>query len=197
MCKLSKFTTKSGPALAVAGCLLILTFCVSAAVIPVGIPSWHRSVIKDTVVPTGKAADTLSPAARSAKLPADTGLLKNPPDSVMKVDSIRMSKDSVDAIVKYHADDSGVLIIATKDLFLYGKAKTDYKDLQLEAATIQYDQQSKTVRAYGATDSTGDIATKPQFTQGELKTISDSIFFNLETQKAYTKNTFFQEGEIL
>lgn len=182
--------------MAVAGCLLILTFCVSAAVIPVGIPSWHRSVIKDTVVPTGKAADTLSPAARSAKLPADTGLLKNPPDSVMKVDSIRMSKDSVDAIVKYHADDSGVLIIATKDLFLYGKAKTDYKDLQLEAATIQYDQQSKTVRAYGATDSTGDIATKPQFTQGELKTISDSIFFNLETQKAYTKNTFFQEGEI-
>lgn len=195
MRKLSKFTTKSAPALAVAGCLLILTFCVRAAVFPAGIPKWQLTRVNDTVPPAKKTDSTLS-APRPAKLPTDTGLLKNTPDSVVKVDSIRMSKDSVDAIVKYHADDSGVLIIATKDLFLYGKAKTDYKDLQLEAATIQYDQQSKTVRAYGATDSTGDIATKPQFTQGELKTISDSIFFNLETQKAYTKNTFFQEGEI-
>lgn len=180
--------------MAVAGCLLILTFCVRAAVVPVTGYGFQLLTVRDTL-PAKNLKDS-TPVLPAGKLPADSVLKTSQPDSVIKVDSIRMSKDSVDAIIKYHADDSGVLIIATKDLFLYGKAQTDYKDLKLEAATIRYDQNSQTVMAYGATDSTGDIASKPQFTQGEMKTISDSISYSLKNQKAYTRNTFLQEGEI-
>lgn len=180
--------------MAVAGCLLILTFCVRAAVHQVPGRGYGLFSATDTV-PVKKNKDS-TPVPGTSSITTDTVGGKQVPDSVLRVDSIRMSKDSVDAIIKYHADDSGVLIIATKDLFLYGKAKTDYKDLKLEAATIQYEQKTQTVKAYGATDTTGDISSKPQFTQGELKTISDSIFYNLGTQKAYTKNTFFQEGEV-
>ncbi len=112
------------------------------------------------------------------------------------VDTLKISKDSIDAPIQFNAEDSGVLIISTKEFILYGKAKVDYTDLKLEAATIKYDQQTQLVKAYGSRDSTGNPMSKPQFIQGEMKSISDSIFFNMKTGKGLTKNTFFQEGEI-
>lgn len=72
----------------------------------------------------------------------------------------------------------------------------DYSDLKLDAATIKYDQRSQMVQAYGSKDSTGNPASKPQFIQGEMKSISDTIFYNMKSGKGLTKNTFFQEGEI-
>ncbi|MES2003500.1 MAG: putative LPS assembly protein LptD [Bacteroidota bacterium] len=188
MSKHRKINVKSALGIAIAAYLLILTFYAQAG------GDGHRRLSFFTVIDTVPAKTTIDSIAKKPVTKADS--LSSRPDSVLRVDSIRLSKDSMDAIVKYHADDSGVLIIPTKELFLYGKAKTDYKDLKLEAATIQYDQRSQLVKAYGATDSTGDINTKPQFTQGELKTISDSILYSLKTQKAFTKNTFLQEGEI-
>jgi hypothetical protein len=187
--KQRKITTKSALGIAVAACLLILTFYAQAG----GRKNllWHSSQSISDTVPYKRPVDSAKTGAANKK-----DSLKNSPDSVIRVDTLRMSKDSVDAIIKYHADDSGVLIIPTKELFLYGKAKTDYKDLTLEAATIRYDQESQLVRAYGARDTTGDINSKPQFTQGDLKTISDSILYSLKNQKAFTKNTFLQEGEV-
>ncbi|MDP1843016.1 MAG: putative LPS assembly protein LptD [Sediminibacterium sp.] len=114
----------------------------------------------------------------------------------IKVDTLQMSSDSIDAPIKFIAEDSGVLIVPTREFFLYGKAKVDYTDLKLEAATIKYDQQLSLVKAYGSLDTTGNPLSKPQFIQGEMKSISDSIFFNMKTGKGLTKNTFFQEGEI-
>ncbi|OYW78980.1 MAG: organic solvent tolerance protein OstA, partial [Sphingobacteriia bacterium 32-37-4] len=113
------------------------------------------------------------------------------------IDSIASEiKDSIDAPIKYNAEDSGVLVISTREFFLYGKAKVDYTDLKLDAATIKYDQRSQMVQAYGSKDSSGNPASKPQFIQGEMKSISDTIFYNMKSGKGLTKNTFFQEGEI-
>ncbi|OYY11183.1 MAG: organic solvent tolerance protein OstA [Sphingobacteriia bacterium 24-36-13] len=114
----------------------------------------------------------------------------------IKTDTLKISKDSIDAPIKYNAEDSGVLIISTREFFLYGKAKVDYTDLKLDAATIKYDQRSQMVQAYGSKDSSGNPASKPQFIQGEMKSISDTIFYNMKSGKGLTKNTFFQEGEI-
>ena len=114
----------------------------------------------------------------------------------VKVDSIPMSTDSLDAIINYAADDSGVLFVPEKLFVLYGKGKTEYKDLQLEAAVIEFNQQTQMVKAYGNTDSTGNPNSKPQFTQGEMKTVSDSIFYNMKSNKGLIKNTYLQEGEI-
>lgn len=127
----------------------------------------------------------------------DTASKKNPADSIkIKTDTLKISKDSIDAPIKYNAEDSGVLVISTREFFLYGKAKVDYTDLKLDAATIKYDQRSQMVQAYGSKDSTGNPASKPQFIQGEMKSISDTIFYNMKSGKGLTKNTFFQEGEI-
>ncbi|MEO8174135.1 MAG: putative LPS assembly protein LptD [Sediminibacterium sp.] len=172
--------------------MLILTFYVRAAGNNRG-PLLSFSIIQDTVPATAKP-DT---ARRFMKTAGNADTSRNGKDSlVVKIDTISMASDSIDAIVKYHAEDSGVLIVPSNEFLLYGKAKMDYKDLNIEAATIRYNHNTSIVSAYGATDSTGSIASKPQFTQGELKTISDSIAFNTKSGKALTRNTFLQEGEI-
>jgi hypothetical protein len=140
----------------------------------------------------GQTIPTNSP--KSLKDTLSKPILK---DSIqIKTDTLKISKDSIDAPIKYNAEDSGVLVISTREFFLYGKAKVDYTDLKLDAATIKYDQRSQMVQAYGSKDSSGNPASKPQFIQGEMKSISDTIFYNMKSGKGLTKNTFFQEGEI-
>lgn len=175
--------------LTIVGCgyLLILTFSKQAQASSHFPPTNSPVLLKDTV-PVKKITDSIRKNIDSVQ--------KARPDSIAKTDTLRISRDSLDAPIKYSATDSGVLVIDTKEFLLYGKAKTDYKDLQMEAATISYDQQSQMVKAYGSLDSTGNPLSKPQFVQGEMKSVSDSIFYDMRSGKGLTKNSFFQEGEI-
>ncbi len=114
-----------------------------------------------------------------------------------RVDTLLISKDSLDAPVHYTAEDSGVLYIAEKQFILYGKAKTTYTDINLDANTIIYDQQTQMLKAYGGTDtSKGNVLNKPKFTQGSTESIMDTLYFNMKTQKGLTKNTYYKEGEL-
>jgi hypothetical protein len=188
MSKLRKFTIKTALGIAIMAYLIILTFQVQASRSHFSyLPLF--STAADTIPKSSPKDSTFKKAKNDTTVKANDSL-------VINVDTIKMSKDSIDAIVKYHADDSGVLIMGTKDMFLYGKAKTEYKDLKVEAATINYNSRTEIIKAYGATDTTGDISSKPVFTQGDMKTISDTIAFNTKTQKGLTQNTFLQEGEI-
>lgn len=175
-------------AIVVCGYLLILTFPKQVSASTYFYQTRTNNNPRDTV-PAKLTADT-------SRKKLDSLSQKNLSDSIVKTDTIRISKDSIDAPIKYAALDSGVLIIDTREFLLYGKAKTDYKDLTMEAATIRYDQQSQMVKAYGSLDSTGNPLSKPQFIQGEMKSVSDSIFYDMRSGKGLTKNTFFQEGEI-
>lgn len=131
----------------------------------------------------------------------DTNRLKidtigNKNGSTKSVQILRVSKDSIDAPVNYNATDSGVMIMATKEFFLYGDAKTDYGTVQLEAANIVYDQQTQNIRAYGAKDTTGSPLSNPKLLEGDIVSVNDSIYFNMKSGKGLTKNTNFQQGEI-
>ena len=125
----------------------------------------------------------------------DTSVI-NKTDSVQKIDTLYISKDSLTSPIKYEASDSGVFVIPTKEFTLYGKAKVSNKDVKLDAATIKYNSDKQLVQAYGATDTTGNPYSKPNLTQGEMKTISDSILFSLKSLKGLTKNTYLQDGEM-
>ena len=143
---------------------------------------------------------TSSKKAGTIKL-LDTNRLKmdtigNKMDSTKSVQILRVSKDSIDAPVNYNATDSGVMIMATKEFFLYGDAKTEYRTSQLEAANIVYDQQTQNIRAYGAKDTTGSPLSNPKFLEGDIVSVNDSIYFNMKSGKGLTKNTNFQQGEI-
>lgn len=192
-CTIRKFNAKSPLAIVIAAFGLLLTFHVqSFAQSKTKINPTKK--VTDTLV-AKKKADTIITAPKPKIIP-DTTVSEAKPDSVIHVDTLIMSKDSVDAVIKYHAEDSAVMQVSNKNLFLYGKAKADYKDNNLEAAVIQFDQEAQTVKAYGSLDSSGNPRSKPQFKQGDIETISDSIIFNMKNGKGLTKNTFLQQGEI-
>ncbi len=100
------------------------------------------------------------------------------------------------APVAYQAEDSGVLIIPTKEFILYGKANAKYTDVEVSAATIHLDQEKQMLTAYGSTDTTGNPLNKPKLIQGDMESISDSIFYNTKSQKGLTKSTYLQQGEM-
>jgi LPS-assembly protein len=186
MSKLCKFNVKTLLGIVVLAYLLILTIHTEASRAQQPMVWNWLNTLQDTVPETVPVKKSIEPD------PDDTTNL----DSIPKVDTLHISKDSIDAPVKYNAEDSGVLIIPTKEFILYGKAKMDYKDMNLDAATIKYDQQTQIIKAYGGVDTANNPLNKPHFNQGETKTISDSIAFNTKTGKALIQNTFLQEGEI-
>lgn len=143
------------------------------------------------------ATDTLLRATQRIKNTSDTSL-KQRDSVVQKIDTfnVKMSKDSLDAPINYSAADSGVLLIPSKQFILYGKSNTKYTNIEMEAAVIKIDQEKSLVTAYGATDTLGNPLDKPRLTQDESVSNSDTIKYNLKTQKGLTKSSYLQEGEM-
>lgn len=108
---------------------------------------------------------------------------------------IKMSKDSLDAPVNYHADDSMVMDIPGKKIILYGKkSSTKYIDNELESPVIIFDQQTSLVMASLKKDSTGKVVSYPTLMQSGSKMVSDTIVFNMKNGKGITKGTYTQQS---
>jgi lipopolysaccharide assembly outer membrane protein LptD (OstA) len=111
--------------------------------------------------------------------------------------SVRTSKDSLDAPVIYHADDSMVLDVPGKKIYLYGKtSSTKYQDNQLTAPGIVFDQSTNLVTASLRKDTLGHVISFPTFNQADFTSISDTIQFNMKTGKGLTKGTYTKQGEM-
>ena len=148
---------------------------------------------------TSAASDTTRPVlADTSRKIADTSKLPRRDSSIARTDtfSIKMSKDSLDAPVKYEAQDSAVVLIREKKIILYGKTKTDYKDISLTAPKVELDQQTQIVTAFNAKDSAGNVTEVAHFKSGENEFSSDTIRWSFKTQVGITKNTYTQQGEI-
>lgn len=136
----------------------------------------------------------LSPLADTAKIPgADSTQLKQKTDTF----SLRLSKDSLDAPLRYQAEDSAVVLVAAKKILLYGKTKTDYKDITLDAPQVEVDQATQIVTAVNRKDSTGAVAETAHFKSGSDEFTSDTIRYNFKTQIGLTRNTYTQQSEFL
>ncbi len=121
------------------------------------------------------------------------------PDSLgVHNDTVRLavSKDSLDGPITYSAQDSVVLDVKTKNITLYRNATTKYKDMNLEAYRINMDNPNQLLTATYITDDSNHVVGKPKMTQQENVTESDSMRFNMKTQKGITVNTFTQSGEM-
>ncbi|HEY0434214.1 MAG TPA: putative LPS assembly protein LptD, partial [Chitinophagaceae bacterium] len=134
--------------------------------------------------------------ARPDTLPDSTAVLCDTCAPKPKTDtfSFKLSKDSLDAPIAYEADDSAVVMVEQKKILLYGKTKTDYKDITLKAPKVQLDQETQILTAYNSLDSTGDIEERADFKQKDDEFQSDTIRFNFKTQKGITKNTYTENG---
>ncbi|HTN06228.1 putative LPS assembly protein LptD [Agriterribacter sp.] len=150
--------------------------------------------------------DTIPPSMDSIPVAvADTLIKKNKPDSLrgdsahrVKVDtfSVKMSKDSIDAPVEYEAKDSMVLDVTAQKLYLYGETGVKYKDVDLKAPEIVFDQQTNMVKARMKLDTAGKILGQATLVQGDMTTVNDSLEFNFKTQKGLTHSSYFQQSEL-
>lgn len=136
---------------------------------------------------------------RTTAVIIDTTIIPGRDTVVPRVDTftLKLSKDSLDAPVKYAAADSAVVLIKAKKILLYGKTKTEYKDITLTAPRVEIDQQSSTIMAVNAKDSTGAVTETAHFKSGTNSFTSDTIRYNFKTQVGLTVNTYTQEGEFL
>ncbi|MEO6671403.1 MAG: putative LPS assembly protein LptD [Ferruginibacter sp.] len=111
--------------------------------------------------------------------------------------SFRSSKDSLDAPVSYHADDSMILDVPGKKILLYGKsASVKYLASELSAPLIEFDQKTNLVSAILQKDSTGKVIAYPAYNDKDFKSISDTIRVNMKTGVGMTKGTYTQQGEM-
>ena len=129
-------------------------------------------------------------------------------DSVSKADSVsilktsdtltfKSSKNAPDTTVEYSAEDSMVLDVPAGTVTLYGKkATTQYKDNNLTAPVIEFDQANGNILASIKRDSTGKVISLPTYKQGDFLSQSDSIKFNMKSGKGLTKSTYTQQGEM-
>jgi len=123
---------------------------------------------------------------------------KNKPYLEMS-DSIRISKndslasDSIaadetagfDAEVEYTADGYITLIqnSSGNKIIMSKNAQVKYKDIDLKADYIELNRDSDLIYAVGKPDSTGAIAGKPVFKQGEQEFQADEVRYNYKTKK--------------
>jgi len=107
------------------------------------------------------------------------------------------SKNAPDTTVEYAAEDSMVLDVPAKTITLYGKkANTQYKDNNLTAPIIEFDQSTGDIIASIKRDTAGKVIAMPTYKQGDFLSQSDSIKFNMKTGKGLTKSTYTQQGEM-
>lgn len=123
----------------------------------------------------------------------DTAALKKTADTLRYTSS----KNAPDTVIDYTAEDSMVVSIPEKTITLYGeKATTQYKDNNLTAPIIAMDQETGNIRASIKRDSTGKVIALPTYQQGDFKSESDSITFNMKSGKGLTKSTYTTQGEM-
>ena len=173
---------------------------------------FHSSLTADTIpkrnLPVKKTPPVFADTSSTNKIkPQHSSGIRPVSDEVSTPDTItqpktdtfrfKTSKDSLDAPVFYHADDSMVLDVPGKKILLYGKQSfVKYLDNTLTAPHIEFDQRTNEVSAYLTKDSNGNVISYPVFNQGDFITQSDSIRFNMKTQRGITKGTYTQQGEI-
>ncbi|MCW3092595.1 MAG: LPS-assembly protein LptD [Ferruginibacter sp.] len=156
----------------------------------VPIPSKRKILVRNS---TAAITDTVPKNLNDTTHNTDTTMIK----TVVDTFNFKISKDSLDAPVVYHADDSMILDVHGKKILLYGKeSKVKYTDNELVAPGIEFDQRTNLVTAYLRKDSTGKVISFPTFNQGDLKTVSDTIAFDMKTGKGLTKGTYTQQGEM-
>lgn len=119
------------------------------------------------------------------------------PVDTMPVDTvpIRLSKDTMDALIHYKAKDSIVMQIPKKKILLYGNADTKYKETGITAERIAVDQETGIVQATKMMDTSGKAYGRPVMTDKDQSFDSDTMVFNINTRKAKIYNTRSVYGE--
>ncbi len=123
--------------------------------------------------------------------------VKTTPDTVRTaIDTIATKSASpIDDPIYKNAEDSLLYSVDGKKVFLYGDAVVKYQKMELKAAYIEYDMETGVVYAEGRPDSTGNIAGKPIFKEGEKVFKMERMRYNFTTKKARIYGVITEEAD--
>ncbi|MEO7310811.1 MAG: putative LPS assembly protein LptD [Chitinophagaceae bacterium] len=181
--------------------LLLITLVIAAQ--PNQKKKFKKPLTKRPVV-KGAAKDTIplkiiSDSTVRIPLKKFSDSLRKKDTPIVVVDTFSLdniSKDSLSSPIEYSAEDSGVLDIPGKKFLLYGKANAKYETMDITAAVIELDNQKQLAKAYGVLDTSGITVGSPVMIDGDMTSSSDSVMFNMKTQKGLSKKTITKQGEM-
>jgi lipopolysaccharide assembly outer membrane protein LptD (OstA) len=147
--------------------------------------------LKITDTSIGLADSLLNDSTRVADTTIDTAARQSLEERL----GIKISPDALPSEVKSEAADSAVLDMRRNIYYLYGKAKVNYEDMELNAGKIIYDQSSNMVTAGPLSDTAVKLKDRPSFSQGQEKFTYDTLQYNFKSKRAIVRNPKTQYGE--
>ncbi len=181
--------------------LSVVTLLCGAASRAVGtVPAFSGAAAPDSLPPV--PADTTDSLPHApAPLPrllggelADTAALDLPAADTLRTDSVKPRKPGLDAPVDYESQDSLVYDAGSGLVHLYGQAKVNYTNMELDAYRITMNLDSSLVHAEGRVDTAGVLTDTPVYTQGADQYDSERMSFNFKTKKGYIANAYTAQG---
>lgn len=104
-------------------------------------------------------------------------------------------KTVLEAPITYNAEDSILVSLDGKKVFLYKGATVNYQTIELKADYIELDLQTKEVYAEGVPDSADVVQGTPVFKDGSEEFESKTLRYNFETQKGIITDVKTQQGD--
>ncbi|MDO4930062.1 MAG: putative LPS assembly protein LptD [Bacteroidales bacterium] len=147
------------------------------------------SVGTDSAAVPDSAAVGAGVAVAMDEMPLDSAVV-----DTVATDSVKKKKPGLDAPVEYESVDSLVFDGETGLAYLYGKAKVNYQNMQLDAAKITMNMDSSLVHAEGYRDTANVLIDAPIYTQGSDTYNSEKMSFNFKTKKGYISNVSTTQG---
>ncbi|MBL0340473.1 MAG: LPS-assembly protein LptD [Bacteroidetes bacterium] len=122
-------------------------------------------------------------------------LVRNSNDSLV-TDSLQLTtSEELKSKVHYTADDSIKFDIEGERVYLYGNAKVNYEDIQMDAAYIEVDWTTRKLFARGVVDSTGNESGLPIFKQGADMFTAKTVIYNFDTKKGKITQVNTKQGD--
>ncbi|MCL2245797.1 MAG: hypothetical protein FWC10_01620 [Lentimicrobiaceae bacterium] len=116
-------------------------------------------------------------------------------DTLLSVSSKKLSPNAIEASVKYISQDSIIINLINKKIFLFTDAKTYYEDIELTAGFMEFGFVNSELYASGVADSCGHIHEPPVFKQADSEFCSQEIIYNFKTKKGKVTKVITNEGE--
>ncbi len=137
--------------------------------------------------------------SQDKKIITDTIVVK--PDT-LKTDTLarkvrKPASGALDKMITWTATEKRKVDINNKKVTLIGSAKVNYGEIEITADSIVFNMENNILFAAGRPDTSGKIAGKPVFKEGDQEFKSDELTYNFKTKKAFVKNIITKQQDGL
>lgn len=108
----------------------------------------------------------------------------------------KLSKDAIEAEVKYDARDSSWVDLTNEKIHLYGGAVVDYQKIKVTANYMIIDFANNIIEGYFKKDSINNDKDKPTFSDGENTFTYKEIRYNFKSKKGLVDHAITKQGEF-